>query len=149
MRKKTLAKVLVLIFIIISLTLTPAYAWKVKTHVYSANLILEDAADGFVELAPYGEFQVLPEYQTVLRMYPEYFRAGALGPDLMPDMLIGQTVFHPGTEYRTSGEIIQTLWHLVNELPEYRPSALEQQLDSMIHSTVSIDHVPARMITTR
>ncbi|HOA20359.1 MAG TPA: stalk domain-containing protein [Sedimentibacter sp.] len=144
MRKKTLAKVLVLIFIIISLTLTPAYAWKVKTHVYSANLILEDAADGFVELAPYGEFQVLPEYQTVLRMYPEYFRAGALGPDLMPDMLIGQTVFHPGTEYRTSGEIIQTLWHLVNELPEYRPSALEQQLDSMIHSTVSIDHVPAR-----
>ncbi|MDD2495324.1 MAG: zinc dependent phospholipase C family protein, partial [Tissierellia bacterium] len=144
MIKKNLTKVMILLLVILSLTVMPAYAWKVKTHVYSANLILEDASDGLLELAPFGEFKVLPEYQTLLRMYPEYFRAGALGPDLMPDMIIGQTVFHPGTRLQTSGDIISTLVRLANELPDYTPSETEQLMNNYIHSTVPIDHTQPR-----
>ncbi len=144
MIKKSLTKVMILLLAILSLSAIPAYAWKVKTHVYSSNLILEDAMDGVVEIAPYGEFEISPEYQTVLRMYPEYFRAGALGPDLMPDMIIGQTIFHPGNTYSTSGDIIQKFWHRVNELPDYAPSALEQQINNSMSTTLPIDHVPAR-----
>lgn len=144
MIKKNLTKVMILLLVILSLTVMPAYAWKVKTHVYSANLILEDASDGLLELAPFGEFEVLPEYQTLLRMYPEYFRAGALGPDLMPDMIIGQTVFHPGTRLQTSGDIIRNLVMLANELPDYAPSETEQLMNNYIHSTVPIEHTQPR-----
>lgn len=78
--KKTIIKIIILILTLVLLTLMPAYAWKVKTHVYSANLILEDVNDGFVEIKPYGKFKVVPEFAEILRQYTEYYRAGALGP---------------------------------------------------------------------
>lgn len=142
MGKKNIIKIVTLLIILCSLNVSPAYAWKVKTHVYSANLILEDASDGFVEIKPYGEFEVLPEYAEILRQYPEYYRAGALGPDLLPDILIGQNIFHPGNTYQTPGDMINTFWHLANELPDYVPSQLQQSMTNYIGSTVQIDVIP-------
>jgi len=142
MYRKQLSKVIIVILVLVSLTVTPVYAWKVKTHVYSANLILEDATDGFVEIKPYGEFAIIPEYAEILKQYPEYYRAGALGPDLMPDILIGQTIFHPGNTFSTSGDMINTFWHLANELPDYVPSEQQQLISNYISSTVQIDVIP-------
>ncbi|MEL7649798.1 MAG: stalk domain-containing protein [Sedimentibacter sp.] len=144
MSKKTIFKIVTLLIILYSINVSPAYAWKVKTHVYSANLILEDVSDGFVEIKPYGEFAVLPEYAEILRQYPEYYRAGALGPDLMPDILIGQTIFHPGNTYQTPGDMINTFWHLADELPDYVPSQMQQSMSSYISSTVQIDVIPPK-----
>lgn len=142
MGKKTIIKIAILLLIITTLNVSPAYAWKVKTHVYSANLILEDVSDGFVEIKPYGELEVLPEYREILRQYPEYYRAGALGPDLLPDILIGQTIFHPGNTYQTPGDMINTFWHLANELPDYVPSQVQQSLSNYTSSTLQIDVIP-------
>lgn len=142
MHKKMFAKVMILVLVMFFSTMIPAYAWKVKTHVYSANLILEDAADGFVKLGPYGEFAIIPEYVQLLRQYPEYYRAGALGPDLMPDIIIGQTIFHPGTTYKTSGDIINIFWQLANALPEYKPSQTEQLMNDLMHTTIPTDVTP-------
>ncbi len=144
MGKKTILKVVLLILLLFSLTLSPAYAWKVKTHVYSANLVLEDISDGFVEIKPYGKFKVMPEYVEILRQYPEYYRAGALGPDLLPDMLIGQTIFHPGNTYKTPGDMINVFWQLANQLPDYLPSQQQQQISNYISSTVQIDVIPPK-----
>jgi hypothetical protein len=142
MNRKKLVKAILLLLVLISLTVSPAYAWKVKTHVYSANLILEDVSDGFVEIKPYGKFRVIPEYVEILRQYPEYYRAGALGPDLLPDILIGQTVFHPGNTYQTPGDMINTFWNLANNLPDYVPSEQQQTISNYISSTVQIDVIP-------
>ena len=144
MNRRTLLKVLIVTFILVSLIETPVYAWKGKTHVYSANLILEDAIDGYVEIKPYGKFAILPEYADLLRLYPEYYRAGALGPDLMPDILIGQTIFHPGNTFNTSGDMINTFWHLANELPDYVPSEQQQIIMNSISSFVQIDVTPPK-----
>ncbi|WP_312832794.1 stalk domain-containing protein [Sedimentibacter saalensis] len=144
MSKKTIIKVVTLLIFLYSFNVSPAYAWKVKTHVYSANLILEDVSDGFVEIEPYGEFEVLPEYAEILRQYPEYYRAGALGPDLLPDIIIGQTIFHPGNTYQTPGDMINTFWHLANELPDYVPSQMQQSMSNYISSTVQIDVIPPK-----
>lgn len=139
---KNIIKVLASFLVISMLATFPAYAWKVKTHVYSANLLLEDVSDGFVEIKPYGEFAVLPEYRDILRQYPEYYRAGALGPDLLPDILIGQTIFHPGNGYQTPGDMINTFWSLANQLPDYVPSQTQQSLSNYVSSTIQIDVIP-------
>lgn len=108
----------------VSLNTMPTYAWKVKTHVYSSNLIIEEikANNGYVEIEPYGMFQVIPEYKSVILAYPEYYRAGALGPDQIPDILVGQTIIHPGTEIFTSGQIIEILWDEIKNLPDNSPN---------------------------
>lgn len=71
-----------------------AYAWKTKTHGYSANLLLKDAKDGKLKID--GTDYAMPaEYKTALEKYPQSFRAGVLGPDFYPDMLTGQSYIHP------------------------------------------------------
>ena len=116
---KVFISIIVLLITAAGIT-TPTYAWKVKTHVYSANLLMEEikANDGYVEIEPFGKFQVLPEYRSALQNYPEYYRAGAMGPDLIPDILVGQTKIHTGTSVFSSGEIIENLWDAVEDLPD-------------------------------
>lgn len=78
-----------------------AHAWKMKTHAYSANLVLDDvlgldgSAYGKVTIPPYGEFDVDPDYLQVLQANPEAFRAGSIGPDGYPDIYVGQAFIHP------------------------------------------------------
>ena len=62
-----------------------ARAWATKTHGYSANVLLKDAADGYITIDGVS-YRMPEEYAAALRKYPEAFRAGALGPDFYPDM---------------------------------------------------------------
>ncbi|MBW3623005.1 MAG: hypothetical protein KY468_06290 [Armatimonadetes bacterium] len=94
----------------------PAHAWKPVTHVYFADLAVEDAKDnkvtiyaadyaaGTVKRDENGKPIVLGEYETdagimsaILSHYPE-FRAGVLGPDAYPDIATGQQLIHPAGE---------------------------------------------------
>lgn len=97
-------------------------AWKINTHVYSANLILDELKEnnGYVEIAPFGKFRVIPEYLDAIQSYPEYYRAGAMGPDVFPDIYVGQTIFHPGKVYQ-SGEFVEMLWDKAKNLPVLSP----------------------------
>lgn len=122
--KKIISKSLVFI-ICLSLVLgvaVPANAWKINTHVYSANLILNELKEnnGYVEIAPFGKFKVIPEYLDAIQSYPEYYRAGAMGPDVFPDIYVGQTVFHPGKVY-PSGDFIEKFWDKAKNLPTVFP----------------------------
>lgn len=76
---------------------TPAHSWGLKTHIWIAQQVLTDAADGSVTIAG-GEYPLSMAVRNSLRNYPERFRAGALGPDVYPDPLVGQTTTHPGVE---------------------------------------------------
>jgi len=142
-KRHSILKVLIIVFVLISSTTTPAHAWKVKTHVYSANLILDEIRNnnGYVEIKPYGKFQIDPNLEPLLRLYPEFYRAGALGPDLQPDIIIGQTIFHPGLGNSTSGEYIEDLWWAANNIKDRELTENEKMLYNSMQSTVYIPRV--------
>ena len=72
-----------------------ADAYSVRVHVYGANLVAEDVADdGKVDLGKWGTYTVDRDVYDAIRMFPAYFRAGAVGPDGYPDIFTGQAFTH-------------------------------------------------------
>lgn len=69
---------------------------KSKTHIYMANMILKEIKEtGCVYLKDYGSFRVPKDISSAIINNPKAFRAGAVGPDFFPDMIVGQTIIHP------------------------------------------------------
>ncbi len=91
---------------------SPAHAWKLKTHAYIANIVMDDAKDGKVWIPPYGEFEVRAEVADAMKNCPDFFRGGSIGPDGFPDMWTGQAYIHPDTD--------PWLRHLWNFLATYK-----------------------------
>lgn len=66
---------------------------KSKTHIYMANMILKEIKDtGSVSIESFGKYTVPSDIVSAITKYPKAFRAGAVGPDFFPDMIVGQTV---------------------------------------------------------
>ena len=157
--KKHLQRVLsLLVTVCLCLTMLPqtAEAWKILSHVNSADLILLELQrsqnrTGKASItinAPYENgtaytYQIPDEYWEALRDYPNEFRAGSMGPDLYPDLLTGQGYIHPyyektveGKTYRVgSGEWIKALCDSVNCMPRGndRKRAIAFTLGYMLH----------------
>jgi hypothetical protein len=85
-----------------------AHAWKPITHVYLAEEAREELVrqNGWIRIdrtnfwqqhidGTIGTFPVSPDVYQSLRDWPQYYRAGVLGPDAYPDMLFGQSTIHP------------------------------------------------------
>ena len=105
-RTITAAAVVVAILAILA---PPAQAWKPHTHLISANESLLDARDAHICLPglssaqiPIGENELvghrvidgrLRTYNRLVELGP-YVRAGALGPDAIPDAAWGQLAVH-------------------------------------------------------
>ncbi len=69
---------------------------KSKTHIYMANLVMKELKEnGTVTIKEVGTFQVPEDIKKAILSAPCAFRAGSVGPDFYPDMLIGQTIIHP------------------------------------------------------
>lgn len=88
----------------------PVSAWSINTHMYVANRVLEDLADGAITIhevvlaedgskhavePPLGQIAVPGDVVSAILSHPEVFRAGNCGPDGFPDMYIGQSIIHP------------------------------------------------------
>jgi len=105
-RKALLAS---LIAILLSNLILPgnAAAWKITTHVYLADIVLEDALDdGHVTIyrvdyesgeiiGEIGEYAVDPRILAALQSNAAQYRAGTIGPDAYPDIVTGQQAIHP------------------------------------------------------
>jgi len=78
------------------LFILPAKAWKPETHLYTANVIADDAKDGKVTIPPYGEFEIAETAKQMLAQL-DYYRGGSVGPDAFPDLWTGQSYIHPKT----------------------------------------------------
>jgi len=76
-------------------------AFKINTHVYVGASVLQDAADGAVNIPPFGEYQLEPAVFNALSHSPKAFLYGNVGPDFFPDILTGQLVVHPGADLET------------------------------------------------
>ncbi len=72
-----------------------ASAWKPTTHVFAANLALNDAmTDGKVLIPPFGRIAINADAYRALKAYPEAYRSGVVGPDVLPDIFVGQSFAH-------------------------------------------------------
>lgn len=82
---------------------------KSKTHILMANLLMEDMknANGKITLKDIGQYSVPEEISQAILNNPDYFRAGSVGPDFYPDMIVGQTIIHP----KNSGDWIDYMFH--------------------------------------
>lgn len=86
-------------------------------HVYMANILLKEAKSGFLKLN--GVKYALPtQVKAALCECPSYFRAGAIGPDFFPDLLIGQSDIHPVE----SGAFLN---HMYDSLCKINPNSVE------------------------
>lgn len=73
-----------------------AHAFKLKTHVLIVNQVLQGLnGDRFGGLSAAAAGNYLPDVKQALQAHPEAYRAGALGPDVFPDMVAGQLWVHP------------------------------------------------------
>ena len=128
------------------------FAWSYMSHTNSANIIRMDLMQSnnqslnltipLLDSSDYGfaEYNCMipDEFYTAIINYPDAFRAGALGPDFYPDMLIGQMYIHP-FDYAArveSGDWIELLVESVNRLPQgsaNRLRALSFTLGFMLH----------------
>jgi len=72
-----------------------APAFGLKTHAYIADQVWQDLADCRLTIRA-QEFRVPAETCRAIRGHRGEFLAGALGPDVFPDALVGQSIVHPG-----------------------------------------------------
>lgn len=69
---------------------------KSKTHIYMANFILREVREtGCIAIPQIGSYKVPEDMKQAILSEPAAFRAGSIGPDFYPDMIIGQTIIHP------------------------------------------------------
>lgn len=87
----------------VAIAAVPASAFKPSTHEQSAFEAYGDAVEDGVVTIPVGtdgatiDAPVDPELLAALRLHPEAYRAGVLGPDAYPDIYVGQSMIHPDT----------------------------------------------------
>jgi hypothetical protein len=74
---------------------SPAGAFGLRTHLYIADQVWQDLADCRVAIRG-ADFVVPAEACRAIRGHKGEFLAGALGPDVFPDVLVGQAIVHPG-----------------------------------------------------
>lgn len=69
---------------------------KSKGHIYMANLVMKEMREkGTITIDNAGTYTVPADVKSAILNAPKAFRAGAIGPDFYPDMVIGQATIHP------------------------------------------------------
>jgi hypothetical protein len=94
-----------------------AYAWKPYTHEVAADQAFQDARDGKVSIPPFGEFPISAAALEAITTYPEYYRAGIVGPDAFPDLYVGQGFIHPQRATSTADAWLRHLWDSAQSWP--------------------------------
>jgi hypothetical protein len=80
--------------------ISPAHAFKVDTHVWIGQQVINDIEDdGRITLKLRGQTVTVPvrsDVTAAILANRAAFLAGNIGPDAAPDVVVGQTVVHPG-----------------------------------------------------
>jgi len=88
-----LISILLVTMMCISALPIEVFAWGKMTHTYTANMIVDDLFNtgaGSSSVKYEGKdynFAIPEEFLEAIEAYPDAFRAGALGPDMYPDIL--------------------------------------------------------------
>ncbi|MFZ5352823.1 MAG: hypothetical protein ACOZCL_08880 [Bacillota bacterium] len=147
---------IVLCVIFIFGSIVPVAAWKPKTHTYIGSVILKELREknGYVEIPPFGLFKVKKEYLELFGTVDEkgnfslekynnnaaYFIGGNVGPDMYPDIYVGQAIFHPDNSPMISGDWIKEVWDSANNMPEGKDKSAEP-IGHYISHDINLDNV--------
>ena len=139
--KRTATKLISFLLVMVmcfSMLPLQAFAWGKMTHVYTANEIIQSGLyRSSVEYeGKYYDFTIPEEFSDAINSYPDAFRAGALGPDMYPDILTGQMYIHPADPNIDSGKWVTYLCDAVNKMgkdTEARKVALSFTLGCILH----------------
>ena len=103
---------------------------KNKTHIYMANMLIEDIKANRINLPGLGTFTPPAEVRSAIMNHPAAFRAGSVGPDFYPDVPLGQAVIHP----ENSGQWLELMFNrLLLSVPSEREKNLAFTLGYMTH----------------
>jgi hypothetical protein len=115
---------------LIALPPRPAWAWKPTTHVYLAEIAVQEAlSTGQVTIPILGTqevrtYAVPPDVLEALRVARAQYHAGVLGPDAFPDIATGQMSIHPKEEESGvpggSNTWLANVWDNFNGSPQER-----------------------------
>ncbi|BDC92444.1 zinc dependent phospholipase C family protein [Treponema bryantii] len=87
---------------------------KSRAHIYMANLLMDEInKNGYVTIGD-TDYAVPKKICEVIKMYPDYFRAGAVGPDFFPDLIIGQMDIHP----KNSNKFLELMYNELTTMPQ-------------------------------
>lgn len=79
---------------------SPAWAFKINTHVWVGQQVINDLEDdGMLSVRLNGADVRLPvraDVRDAILQNRNVYLLGTLGPDAMPDVLVGQAIMHPG-----------------------------------------------------
>ncbi len=117
-------------------TPTCAYSFGLRTHLYIAEQVLSDLKkSGNCEILTAGATAKVPTAicEAILR-HPGAFRAGAIGPDAFPDLIVGQTFVHPGT--KNGRQAADWLDQLLSEAKE--PNEIAFAYGEMVHAASDV-----------
>lgn len=139
--KRTVTKLISLLLVaVMCFAMLPvqAFAWGKMTHVYTANEIIQSGLyRSSVQYEDrYYDFTIPEEFSDAINSYPDAFRAGALGPDVYPDILTGQMYIHPADPGIDSGMWVTYLCDAVNKMgkdTESRKITLSFTLGCILH----------------
>ena len=79
-----------------TLSVERANAFGLKSHLWIGERILNDINTNCEIELDNDTYKLREKTCTALREYPSDFLSGTLGPDIYPDMVVGQTTTHPG-----------------------------------------------------
>lgn len=75
----------------------PGHSFGLRTHLYIAEQVFKDLRDCKLEFG--ATYVDVPEPRCgQIKENRGAFLAGAIGPDAFPDLIVGQSFLHPGTE---------------------------------------------------
>ena len=96
--KTTLLNLLCLVLLLISFS---ANAFKVDTHVWISQEVINDLDDNAITINLGSTPITIPvdaSLANAIKQNPSMFRMGNIGPDAFPDIYTGQFVVHPGAD---------------------------------------------------
>lgn len=79
----------------------PAYGFKVDTHVWIAQQVLNDLQKGTLSIKRGDTLLEIPvdaNVRAAIMNHQAYYRMGSIGPDAVPGIYDGQMTIHPGSE---------------------------------------------------
>jgi len=96
------SKVCCLLMVMALLNATVANAFKIETHIWVAQQVINDLEDdGQLTIKMRGHPVTLPvpaEVRNAILGNKDAFRLGNIGPDAVPDVVAGQMAVHPGVK---------------------------------------------------
>lgn len=92
-------KVLLLLFLLLS---NFVFAFKIDTHIWVGQQIINDLEDdGMISIAVNGQvknFYIPNDVKNAILANKAAYLMGNVGPDAVPDVVVGQMFVHPGVE---------------------------------------------------